>query len=79
MLDLQAIDAFETRSHSFVIRKLEKVYDFWICQMVVDGVPRKEFIEPHQNIVEAGLRPYSYEFERYMQSQSLSMPEVNHG
>jgi hypothetical protein len=79
MLGLADIDALETAGHSFIIKKLEKVYDFWVCQMIVDGKPRREFIEPHQNIVEAGIRPYTYEFESYMKSQSLSMPEVNFG
>lgn len=78
-MNLFELDALDTARHSFFIRRLEKVQDFWICQMIVDGIPRREFLEPHENIVSAGIRPYSYEFETYMKSQSLSMPEEHRG
>jgi hypothetical protein len=73
MYSNRELDTLETSSHIFEIIRLEKVSDFWRCQMAIDGIKAPEFIEPHAHVAEM----HSDEFLTYMKSQSLGMLEYS--
>lgn len=73
MYSNRELDSLETSSHVFEIIRLEKVSDFWLCQMAIDGRVSPEFIEPHAHVVELN----GEDFLNYMKSQSLGMLEYS--
>jgi hypothetical protein len=73
-VELSELDQLEISGHSFDIITLEKRYDFWFCDMAVDGVHHMPFHERHEDIVNRGIRPYSQEFEVHMKAQAMMSP-----
>lgn len=71
-MDLREIDAIETVGHSFIIHDIIPMFDYYKCDVVVDGVPREIWYEPIENCHHLGYG--SPEFERYICAQSLGRP-----
>ena len=69
-MNIRELDIFETAGHTFDIVRLEKNSNFWICQIAIDGVLRKEFLEPAENVADLNSR----EFETYIKAQAIGMP-----
>ena len=69
-MNLAELSRYEIEGHNFHRIRLEKQFDWWVCQYVIDGVKREEFLEPASNVASLS----SDDFETYMKAQSLAMP-----
>jgi hypothetical protein len=68
-VELSELDHLEISGHTFEEMHLDHRGEFWLCDIVVDGVKRT-WIEPSENVYHMNNR----EFENYMKAQSLGAP-----